>query len=268
MPNGFNASYLTIHELERMVYPMTEKQENTHWLQDNLRILVSIGIVILLVMAIYSYSKRNAPSRVVVDDVQQTEQSTSVATAPTDDVDTIISEITDEPEQTDAERQPAQDTPAAPAAPVTPETPAQEPAAQTPATPAPTETQPETRPTETPQQEEQPQSAQDVVKDIVATRNDDGTVSVTATRGDSVTTLARKAIAQYASAHNITDLSGAQKIYMEDYVRRTQAGVRVQPDTTIAFASAQIEAALTQARALTPAQITNLDRYARTVTNL
>jgi len=243
---------------------MTETQEKSHWLQDNLRILVSIGIVVLLVMAIYSYSKRNAPSRVVVDDVHTTEDATQVAMTSTDDVSKIITEIKDETEQKDA---------AAPVAPITQDTDNAETselqtssAQETPASEAQEVEQPAAD-TAT-QQEQQSQSAHDVVKDVVAARNDDGTISITAVHGDSATTLARKAVAQYASAHSIDDLSGAQKIYMEDYLRRAHSGTRVHPGMTMTFTSAQIDAALTKARALTDTQLSNLDRYARRVSHL
>ncbi len=246
---------------------MTETHEKSHWLQDNLRILVSIGIVILLVLAIYSYSKRNAPSRVVVDDVQTTEDTTQVAMTPTDDVNKIITEIKDDTDQKSTALPEPTQTSAAPVAPVTQDA---ETTDAPPAASEPTVAQ-KTAPTEqdtAPARDETPsQSAHDVVKDIVATRNDD-IITVTAVRGDSATTLARKAVTQYASARNITDISAAQKIYMEDYLRRTQSGIRVHPDATMTFTSAQIDAALTKARALTAAQLSNLDRYARTVSNL
>lgn len=241
---------------------MAEEQARSHWLQDNVRILVSIGIVILLVMAIYAYSKRNTPSRVVIDDTVHSEESAATSPEARDDADTIIAEIADESEQKDTVlQQPTQDS-AAPVAPVTQD--------------AQTEKQPhaDSPQTETPASSDnadktpQPQSAHDVVKDIVATRNDSGTISVTAAYGDSATTLARKAVAQYLAQRNITDMNGAQKIYMEDYLRRIHTGTRVTPNMTLTFSLDHIDTAATKARALTPAQITNLDRYARTVSNL
>lgn len=288
-------------KLERMVYTfMTENGSTSQWIQDNLRIIISTGIVILLVFAIYSYSQRNSRVNVVVDDSQIEEVATNGETTGDDEINKIIAEINDE---NIAETAPAQETSQEP----TPE-PAEDTAQVTEATnDAAAETEriariqmdqeqqealqrakeearvaaekkqeelrvakeQEQTEQQTPETEDQ-QPARDVVQEIINSQKQqtEGVIVVTAVYGDSATTLARKALAEYSSQKNITDLTGAHKIYIEDYLRKHHSVIRIYPGTEMQFTHAMIEEAIAQSRTLTEAELANLDKYAQRVSNL
>lgn len=80
---------------------MTEENNASNWFQDNLRIIISVGIVILLVFAIYSYSKRNSRTDVVVDDSQIEEIAMTAGESSNDEINEIIDEIRDDQEKTE-----------------------------------------------------------------------------------------------------------------------------------------------------------------------
>ena len=289
-------------KLERTVYTfMTEEGSMSQWIQDNLRIIISIGIVILLVFAIYSYSKRNSRVNVIVDDSQIEEVAVNGETVGDDEINKIIAEINDEDttkatsETTPSEKTGAEDAAKAQAeadrialekkqaeekkiqeetaraAQIEQEKKEAQQRADEEARIALEKKQAE----EKKMQEEiaateTKQPARDVVQEIIESRTEqkDGVVSTTAVRGDSATTLARKALAEYMTKNNITDLSGSHKIYIEDYLRKHQNVTRIYPGTEMQFTQAMIDEAITKSRTLTDAQIANLDKYARRVKNL
>ena len=92
--------------------------------------------------------------------------------------------------------------------------------------------------------------------------NDDS-ISVSAMKGDGLTHLARRATAEYLSHNNITDLSDGQKIYIEDYVRRSVAKRRVKPGMTFVFKLSAIKTGIEKAKALTENQKRHLSFYAK-----
>lgn len=263
-----------------MVYPMTEETNVSNWIQDNLRIIISIGIVVLLVFAIYSYSKRNSHSDVVVDE-SQIEEIAMTTTDESDEISEIIDEIKDEKQQeapvvetpsTSSEQadivieEPEQEVeavlPTQEEEPQTTDEPEQEVVVTEPETPETTSTeQAETK------TEEKPAGA-DVAREIIASQQKDGVVTVTAVSGDSVTTLARKAAAQHIAQANITGLTPAHKIYIEDYLRRMQKTRDIHPGTTLEFSHTDISAAIAQAQTLTAMQLDNLNTYAQRVSGL
>lgn len=86
--------------------------------------------------------------------------------------------------------------------------------------------------------------------------------------GEGVTHLARRATAAYLSTNNISDLKATQKIFIEDYLVKNTGAVSLEISNSRTFQSDVIEQAITQARALTDAQLTNLEQYSRLVPNL
>ncbi len=245
---------------------MTEETPVSNWIQDNLRIIISIGIVILLVFAIYSYSKRNSNSAVVVDD-SKIDEIAMPAGEENSEINEIIDEIKDEEkkETLDTTSEAAEVPVSENAAPIesekTPEPTTELPKSEKPAQVA----------TETEQSnvvKDQKQSATEVVREVIAAQKKDGVVTVTAVSGDSVTTLARKAAAQHISQNNITNLTPAHKIYIEDYLRRTQNTRTIHPGTSLEFSDATISEAITKAQGLNSAQLDHLNTYAQHVTGL
>ena len=245
---------------------MTEETPVSNWIQDNLRIIISIGIVILLVFAIYSYSKRNSNSAVVVDD-SKIDEIAMTASEENSEINEIIDEIKDEEKKetldttSEAAEVPVSESPAPIESEKTPE----------PTTELPKSEEPAQVVTETKQSDvakDQKQSATEVVREVIAAQKKDGVVTVTAVSGDSVTTLARKAAAQYIAQNNITNLTPAHKIYIEDYLRRTQSTRNIHPGTSLEFSDTTISEAITKAQGLNSIQLDHLNTYAQHVTGL
>jgi len=230
---------------------MTEENNISNWIQDNLRILISIGMVALLIFAIYSYSKRNSRTDVVVDDSQVEE--VAMTDESTSQIDDIIDEIKDEEMSTS-------DEDAVDITEITEEVETQTPAQDTPTI------QEQTESTEAQDSTE----AQNVIKELIEShsKQKDGMTIVVAIKGDSVTTLARKAAADYITKNNISDLTPAHKIYIEDYLRKAQPTTRVVPGMEMGFSNDLIAKAIDSSRTLTDAQLANLDFYARKVSTL
>lgn len=247
-----------------VLYPMTEDNNMSHWIQDNLRIIISIGIVILLVFAIYSYSKRNSHSNVVIDDSQL--KDVAIGTEKNSEVNEIIDEIKDEEKQKSTsdttamsvgKDTPVQEENSAAVIPDAQETTKNEIAAEQQSTEEPATSQ-----------EPEKKSAKDVVQEVIESQSKDGVITVTAVPGDSVTTLARKAVAQHIAQNNITDLTPAHKIYIEDYLRRIQTTQRIHPETSLSFSNTSINDAIMKARTLNDRQLEHLNTYAQHVTGL
>lgn len=244
---------------------MTEETPVSNWIQDNLRIIISIGIVILLVFAIYSYSKRNSNSAVVVDD-SKIDEIAMTAGEENSEINEIIDEIKDEEkkETLDTASEAAEMPVSENTAPTEPEkTP--EPKTELPKSEEPAQVVTETEQSDVAKEK---QSATEVVREVIAAQKKDGVVTVTAVSGDSVTTLARKAAAQYIGQNNITNLTPAHKIYIEDYVRRTQSTRTIHPGTSLEFSDATIAEAITKAQGLNSIQLDHLNTYAQHVTGL
>jgi hypothetical protein len=96
----------------------------------------------------------------------------------------------------------------------------------------------------------------------------DGTITITATYGDGMTHLARKATNQYILDNGINNLTPAHKIYIEDYVQKNTPATTIVPGTAISFSNSLIAEAVNSAQNLSPAQLQNLNNYASYVSNL
>jgi len=244
---------------------MTEENSMSDWFQDNLRIIISVGIVILLVFAIYSYSKRNSRVDVVVDDSQIEEVAMTAGNESDAEINEIIDEIKDEkttPTDTDLvdtitedkateqiERKHAEEEASTIAAKVemTKEAEKQKVAV-----------------------EQEKQSAKDVVKEVIESRSrqKEGVTVIVAFPGDSKTTMARKAAAEYMTANNISGLTPAHKIYIEDYIQKATNTNGIHPGTKLEFSNTLIDSAIENSRTLTSVQLSNLDKYAQNVSIL
>ena len=249
---------------------MTEESNVSNWIQDNLRIIISIGIVLLLVFAIYSYSKRNSRTGVIVDD-SQVEEVAMTATTENDGINQIIDEIKDDAKQEVAVKtetpEPVGKGVEAPKA-VETETPKVE--TQTEEAPAEIVTEEPVKTEAVPVKEET--TAKDVVREVIESHNTEkpkeGVIAIVAVRGDSTTTLARKAAADYISKNNISGITPAHKIYIEDYLRKAQQPQRIHPGTEMSFTNVAIAEAVAKSQSLTDKQLSHLDTYAKHVSQL
>lgn len=185
------------------------------WFQDNLRIIISVLIVVLIAGGIYSYSKRTATPT----SDQQTQQSN------------VLSDISGTDQSTESTDQSA-----------------------------------------TVQQGNQQAQQQQQKKDtssVSTSQETDKSFVETAVRGDSATTLARRALANYLEKNPDSSLTAEHKIYIEDYLRRN-AGPKggLQVGTSVEFSKDSLQNAISKSKTLNDKQLKNLHKYAVRVPSL
>lgn len=81
-----------------------------------------------------------------------------------------------------------------------------------------------------------------------------------AERGDSVTLLARRAIAERFQDESLL-LSPEQRIYAEDFVQKSIGAPAIYAGQKLSFAAKLLDEAIQKSQALTPRQLKNLSRY-------
>lgn len=170
------------------------------WLQDNLRIIVSILIVVAIAGGIYSYSKRS--------------QSPDLAN----------NVITQQEEGLDDEGMIAGDETA----------------------------------TVTIEEEEE----------VVVSQETENSFVETASKGDGMTKLARRALANYLEKNPDSVLTPEHKIYIEDYLRKNVPPQRVFVGTSLEFSKDLIQQAISNSKNLNEKQLKNLEKYSAMVPSL
>ncbi len=232
------------------------------WLQDNARIILSIALVLFLLFAVYNYSQDRVDKVSKTDNKPKTEQKqdkkksedtskeTKKVDKPSDkekdtkkendSKDVKVAKNDDSKKKTeDANKislSESKDTIGAK--------------------------------TEKPKEEKSEDSKKAEKKQEITGKgpnvmyNDDN-IAVSAMRGDGLTHLARRATAEYLSHNNITDLDDGQKIYVEDYVRRSIARKRVKPGMTFVFKLSAFQTGIEKAKALSDNQKKHLSFYAK-----
>lgn len=194
----------------------------SEWLKDNLRIIVSVAIVVAIAGGIYSYSQRTQPTTsedvaTIEDMAGKDEEAVEIAAEESEVAGTETGKDEAEQEriaQTDKEEV---EVAAAPA---------------------------ESRETET-------------------------SFVETAVRGDGVTHLARRTLANYLEKNPDSSLTPAHKIYIEDYLRKNAGFTgRVFVGTSVEFEKELIQKAIDEAKNLNEGQLKNLQKYANMVPSL
>lgn len=99
------------------------------------------------------------------------------------------------------------------------------------------------------------------------TNNTEGEITMTASYGDSLTVLARRATAQYISENDVQNITPAHKIYIEDYLQKRVTNRVVENGTTVSFSKAQINEAIQSANSLNDQQLRHLDGYVKYVSS-
>lgn len=182
-----------------------EKPTAKQWLQDNLRIIVSIFIVVVIATGIYSYSNRSGENG---GKEKQAEQN-----------DALSNELAqNEGDISQAENDTQKDKK------ITSQTTSQE---------------------------------------------TESSFIETAGKGDSLTKLARKSLADYLEKKTDSSLTPEQKIYIEDYLRKSvthKGGVQI--GTSVEFSKSLIENAIAKSKNLNERQIKNLHKYTLRVPSL
>lgn len=191
------------------------------WLQDNMRIIVSILIVVLIAGGIYSYSKRTEPIT-----------ETPVATEGT-------------PELAENENSPASEGQV--------QVPGQE----------------ENKAAENQEQPKPAAPSQPETSSVASSQETENSFIETAVRGDSRTTLARKALADYMEKNPDSSLTAEHKIYVEDYLRKYAPGnERIVVGTSVEFSKDLVKNAIEKSKTLSDKQLQNLHKYVVRVPSL
>lgn len=214
-----------------------------NWLQDNIRIILSVLIVLAIAGGIYSYSKRTeAPTNeeIAMEEQVQGESSEANTEQPNDEEEAVTI-IGDDQQKESENQESAQAT--------------QE------------ETVVQDQGNETQQQEKQDVRV-DNNQSSVSEETDNAFVQ-TAVRGDSKTTLARKALANYLEKNNDSSLTAEHKIYIEDYLRKQKTDVSgVAVGQKVEFSKDTIKNAIEKAKTLNDSQLNNLKKYSARVSTI
>lgn len=208
----------------------TALQKFKEWVQENLRIIVSVLIVFLIASSIYSYSKRGA-------------ENTEIA-QENNEIEDILTDLSSE-EGTETSEE----------APIEEETEGEEVATNTQESETPKK---EEVKVEAPKQESAPKVTE-------STETENSFVEV-AQQGDGTTHLARKALANYLEKNADSSLTAEHKIYIEDYLRKNisqRGGISV--GTSVEFSKGLIKQAIDASKNLNDAQLKNLQKYSANV---
>ena len=201
----------------------------SQWFRDNLRIIISVLIVVVIAGGIYSYSKRSeAPAA-----TSQNQQNTNLGQV-----------AGDENSQSDQNAAPSDQNAAAPSG--------QTNQGNTAQNQAPEQAKPST-------QTSSVATSQETEKSFVET----------AAHGDSATRLARRALANYLEKNADSNLAPEHKIFIEDYlVKNSGHRGRVAVGSSVEFQKDLIQKAITQSKNLSAGQLKNLHKYAVRVPSL
>lgn len=217
------------------------ENKGQRWVEENLRLIISVIIVVAIAAGIYSYSQRSQQTQVAFDDDTQeqvlvdettsddgttTEESVTVTTTEenTDQKDSTGEAMTGEESQGETAQQSGQ------------------------------------------QEESQ---AQPSVASAETSKETSDAIVVKATVGNGLTNLARQALADYLTKNPDSQLTAAHKIYIEDYLRKA-VGYQghVYPGTEVSFSKSLIERAIGSSKNLTQPQLDNLQKYVARVPSL
>lgn len=207
----------------------TTLQKFKEWVQENLRIIVSVLIVFLIASSIYSYSKRGTENEQVAQE--------------NNEIEDILTDLSSE-EDTDTSE-----------APVAEETTEDEEIA---ATEEKTEDVAVEEKVEAPKQENAPKVTE-------STETENSFVEVSQ-KGEGTTHLARRALAHYLEKNADSSLTAEHKIYIEDYLRKniSQTG-HIALGTSAEFSKSLIKQAIDASKNLNDAQLKNLQKYSANV---
>lgn len=217
--------------------PEEEQEEDESrikvWLEENLRIILSVLVVLAIAGGIYSYSQRSqAPALTEVTEDQQQDTGDLSTTSESNDTSSAAKE--DESDTSATEDKAATENEPA------------EPSRDSSSTSA--------------SMEEAPAApSQETADSIIET----------AVKGDSTTRLARRALADYLEKTPDSSLSKEHKIYIEDYLRKHvghSGPVRI--GTSVGFSKSLIQEAIGKSKQLNERQLSNLTKYASRVTSL
>ncbi len=233
-----------------------------NWLQDNIRIILSILIVATIAAGIYSYSKRtvvpttgdsDAGIEVAkVDDVkdENAEENSSVVVVGEDKADNKTEKIDNKNTEKLSVNQGADSQ----------DQKVEEKKEEN--------KQPAVEQKQDNQQEKAEQQDNKQEKVVSGEETNDAFVE-TAQKGDSLTLLARQAVKQYLEKNPVDGLTKEHKIYIEDYLRKHVGhSAGINSGEQVSFSKNLIKDAVSSAQNLNASQLKNLQRYSARVSNL
>ena len=220
--------------------------ETKNWIQDNIRIVLSVIIVLAIGFGVYFYSKRGAeetPGQLAEETTENADLDQLLQEGESEQLSeeekSRLSEEAKKIAQEEAQSQPSEEAPAEEVK--APEEPASVQAQTTPEPPKP---------------------------ETVITQSA-GNYEVTAANGDSLTTLARSAARQYLDANNDASITKEHKIYIEDYLAKKMGySHRLNVGEVKTFSENDIKGAIEAAKKLTPSQLEHLKVFSKNVSNL
>lgn len=246
-----------------------ESEETTggfkQWVEDNLRLIVSIIIVVAIAGGIYSYSQRSKQTEIALNEDETQEQtligSDQDSGKDSDDTKTPDSKEEVKDENAGSKTDEPQEKPGSDDETVKPKE-------EQKATPpeAPKEEQKATPP-EAPKKEEEKRQPQTSSAETSAETAD--SFIETAGRGDGTTHLARRALAGFLEKTPDSQLTPEHKIYIEDYIRKNvgrKGGLSI--GTKVEFSKTLVQDAISKAKTLNEKQLKNLEKYAKRVPSL
>ncbi|MCA9365059.1 MAG: hypothetical protein KC736_04155 [Candidatus Moranbacteria bacterium] len=222
------------------------------WLQDNLRILISIIIVVALAAGIYSYSQRgNAP--VVTDEAVNA--GDEFALEDENGNDDALADIFANEDAPDEDMQQEDE------------------AVQDNASTTDSQEAPEPVSDESANSDETTDTTEDAQQ-----RDSDVTVSMSqetpdsfvesAQAGDGLTHLARRATANFLEKNPDSSLTPEHKVYIEDYLRKNSGNnSHVAVGSTVEFSKDMIAGAISASKQLSASQLENLKQYSARVSS-
>lgn len=207
------------------------------WLEDNLRIILSILVVFAIAGGIYSYSQRSQ-TPALTEETSTSDDGTQTAT------DDQITKNDTEKTADDTEKNATDTTSDA------------------------TKQDDTTKPDTAKNTEIKP--AEVMKKAPVATESKETETSFveTAARGDSATLLARQALANFLEKNPDSALSREHKVYIEDYLRKHTAHGSIHVGTSVEFSKSLIQEAIGKSKQLNDRQLTNLKKYSSRASSL
>ena len=231
------------------------------WFEENLRLIVSIFIVLAIAGGINSYSKRGQENQIAINEPAQ-EQILLEEDALNEEEEEEITESESLPQESLTETTETQSS-----VETETETPAEE------VSSAQTETSQETKSQEVDKEEVQQQREEtkepEQNKQETSSQETAGGILVTAQKGNGLTHMARKATADYLSQNPDSSLTAAHKIYIEDYVQKASGHKgKVLVGTQVNFSKDLIRQAIEASKGLTDTQLKHLQKYAVTVPSL
>ncbi len=207
------------------------------WIQENLRIIVSIFIVVVIAGGIYSYSKRSD---------NQINKEESVAIEEKIEGDDVVQIAEDSQQETKESAESIQGE-------------------KTKESTESTQGE-EAKPIEKKEAEVKTESPKENVSSAATSKETTEAFIETAAEGNGTTHLARRALANYLEKNPDSALTKEHKIYIEDYLRKN-IGHRgnVYVGTQIEFSKSLIQKSIEQSKKLSEGQLKNLQKYSSSV---